>query len=559
MTTLLCLLFPAVLSLYARHKILTGDIHRNKRYVRWFCEYGAAVLLLNIAVIAILYIAFGYTGSWRDLLQQHTVYRIRYLVLAVFLAIAELIAENYFRFHASIRIAAPKISTGVLYLYAAALGALNFVRVFDNTFWGDEGFTIGLAKMSVGEMVRTTAGDVHPPLYYLFVQLLYRILGDMGVVYHLSAFIPYAVILVLACTAVKKRFGWIPAAVLVTMSSIMKEAVVHNVEARMYALAALFVLIAYLALYDILKEDTASAWVLFCAASLGAAYTHYYALISVAFFYVMLIPAMLKNKRKMRRLAVSYAVTILAYLPWLTVLVHSFTKTKDDWWLGYIPSVKECVDFVLDYTWLAVVFAAVLIVFVWQQKRFTNDVLWVLAGVLSACGTAAVGLALSYIVRPFFIARYLFPVTAVVYLLFGFCISKIQPHKLLTAGIIVMILLANLPAYAEVYTLDKWKDEETSRFCNTVKPTADAVIYTNDQHLCWNLVPYYYPGIADEYAEDVRDALDGRSEIWLYWRDDALDEDTLQMIQENGYTAECVYDGYFANSTYHAYKLEKQG
>lgn len=136
----------------------------------------------------------------------------------------------------------------MLYLYAAALGALNFVRVFDNTFWGDEGFTIGLAKMSVGEMVRTTAGDVHPPLYYLFVQLLYKILGDTGVVYHLSAFIPYAVILVLACTAVKKRFGWVPAAVLVTMSSIMKEAVVHNVEARMYALAALFVLIAYLAL-----------------------------------------------------------------------------------------------------------------------------------------------------------------------------------------------------------------------------------------------------------------------------------------------------------------------
>ena len=559
MTTLLCLFFPAVLSLYARHKILTGGIHRNDRCVRWICEYGAAVLLLNLAAIVILHTAFGYTGAWWDLLRQHAVYRIRYLVLAVFLAVAEPIAENYFRFHASVKMPAPKISTGALYLYAAALCVLNFVRVFDNTFWGDEGFTIGLAKMSVAEMVRTTAGDVHPPLYYLWVQLLYKILGDTGVTYHLSAFLPYAVIIVLACTAVKKRFGLVPAVVLVTMSSIMKNAVVHNVEARMYALAALFVLAAYIALYDIIKEDTTLAWVVFCAASLGAAYTHYYALVSVAFFYLMLIPAMLKNKRKLRKLAVSYAVTILAYLPWLTVLVHSFTKTKDDWWLGYIPSVKDCIDFVLDYGWLAVVFAAVLAAFVWQQKRFTNEVLWVLAGVLSACGTAAVGLAMSYTLRPFFIARYLFPVTAVVYLLFGFCISKIQPHKLLAAGVLVMILLANIPAYAETYALDKWKDDETSRFCNTVKPAADAVIYTNDQHLCWNLVPYYYPDIADEYAEDVRDALDGRSEIWLYWRDDELDEDALQLIQQNGYTAECVYDGYFANSMYHAYKLEKQG
>ena len=439
------------------------------------------------------------------------------------------------------------------------LCALNFVRVFDNTFWGDEGFSIKLAKMDVGEMVRTTAMDVHPPLYYLLIQMLYKILGNTGVAYHLSAFIPYAVIVVLACTAVKKRFGLVPSAVLVTMSSIMKNAVVYNVEARMYALAAMFVLIAYIALYDIIKEDTISVWVLFCAASLGAAYTHYYALISVAFFYLMLIPTMLKNKRKMRRLAASYAVTILAYLPWLMILVHSFTRTKDDWWLEEIPSVKDCIEFVLDYAWLAVVFAAVLVVFVWQQKRLTNDVLWVLAGLLSACGTSAIGLALSHILRPFFIERYLFPVTALVYLLFGFCISKIQPHKLLAAGVLVMILLANIPAYAKVYEWEKWKDEETSRFCNTVKPAADAVIYTNNQHLYWNLMPYYYPGVADEYITDVRDCLDGRNEIWLYWRGDELDEDTLQMIQENGYTAECVYDGYFANAMYHAYKLEKQG
>ena len=58
----------------------------------------------------------------------------------------------------------------VLYAYAFVLFLINFIRIFDNAFWGDEGFSILLAKMSVHEMIATTASDVHPPLYYLLVR-----------------------------------------------------------------------------------------------------------------------------------------------------------------------------------------------------------------------------------------------------------------------------------------------------------------------------------------------------------------------------------------------------
>lgn len=60
----------------------------------------------------------------------------------------------------------------ILYVYAFLLFLMNFIRIFDNAFWGDEGFSIRLAQMTVGDMA-ATAADVHPPLYYLFVQLLY--------------------------------------------------------------------------------------------------------------------------------------------------------------------------------------------------------------------------------------------------------------------------------------------------------------------------------------------------------------------------------------------------
>ena len=62
-------------------------------------------------------------------------------------------------------------------------------------------------------MLQVTAADNHPPLYYLFTQLLYHLLGNHGYVYHLSALIPYGLILILACTVIFRQFGLIPAVV----------------------------------------------------------------------------------------------------------------------------------------------------------------------------------------------------------------------------------------------------------------------------------------------------------------------------------------------------------
>ena len=53
-----------------------------------------------------------------------------------------------------------RILPWLLYLYALVLFAMHFVRIFDNSFWGDEGFTIRLVKASFYRMCRLTAGDV---------------------------------------------------------------------------------------------------------------------------------------------------------------------------------------------------------------------------------------------------------------------------------------------------------------------------------------------------------------------------------------------------------------
>ena len=95
----------------------------------------------------------------------------------------------------------------LIYLYAVMLLLMNLIRIFDNSFWGDEYYSIRLARMGMRGLLQTTAGDVHPPFYYIFVKGLYKLLGDNGVVYHFSGFLPYVLIIVIACVWVRKRLG----------------------------------------------------------------------------------------------------------------------------------------------------------------------------------------------------------------------------------------------------------------------------------------------------------------------------------------------------------------
>src|SRR5699024_3458358 len=136
--------------------------------------------------------------------------------------------------------------------FAAALFLFNFVRIFDNNFWGDEAFSIRLAQMSVPEMLQATAEDVHPPLYYLFMILGYRCFGNAAWGYHLISVLACAARLAAAFFWVRKRFGTTAFVVFAALSTLMPTAFRNNVEVRMYSFAALFVTLAYISFYEIL-------------------------------------------------------------------------------------------------------------------------------------------------------------------------------------------------------------------------------------------------------------------------------------------------------------------
>lgn len=173
--------------------------------------------------------------------------------------------------------------------------------------------------------------------------------GNHGFTYHLSALLPYGILLILSCTVIKKWFGVIPSAIFITMMSVSQAAVTYNVEVRMYSLAALLVLGSYLSLYKIYTDNRPVDWICFCLTSLGAAYTHYYALLAVAFFYLMLLPLLFKDRHVLKRIIVAYIGTVIGYLPWFFYLLQRFLqfflgnlfapKCRHLWWWCQLSSL----------------------------------------------------------------------------------------------------------------------------------------------------------------------------------------------------------------------------
>lgn len=472
----------------------------------------------------------------------------------------------------------------VAFVYAVMVFVMNFVRIFDENFWGDEGYSIILARMPLKDMFVGTAGDVHPPLYYIFLMIGNRILGDFGWVYHLISIMPLFFILVFALTVVWKRFGKEASFLFITLVGTSSQAIVYNVEVRMYSWAFLFVLLSFWFLFSIM-ENKLYAEIPFILFSLAAAYTHYYALFSVAFFYLALLLLCLLKKYPLKRLMMVYCFTIMGYLPWLIQMLTTFKRTSENFWIkdtpGFLTGLRyyfqSVVDVYSDFIWCIIALGCMIIILretkiIRVQKEedkfcvhiFDNvqelatDTAWLCFGLLAAFGTLAIAELISLLIRPAFLLRYLYPVASVVWLVLCVIISKLKWRSFVGTVIIIISFVVFLPDYVITYRHDKDISDRCVVTWNEMKGmiTEDDILLTDFVHLNWTLLDYYFPQNEHKLVSEEYDTLESGKQYWLVWSSD-LDNDDVTWLEDNGLEAEeKLCGGIIGSETVHVYYLK---
>lgn len=268
---------------------------------------------------------------------------------------------------------------------------------FSNDIWYDELFTVGLAEHSYGDLVRLTAADVHPPLYYCIVKfisdLCKLIMPGAGTVIpaKIASVLPYFILLLYAVTFIRKRFGMFVGGMFLFCVTAMPQLSAYTVEMRMYGWAMLFVTAAFLHAYALVFErrgtqcyvnsnaeqgkcldgrtdgagGNASAddavgrrqrqarslhGIAFVLCGLAAAYTQYFACVAVVMVYLCVLLAFwFIDRRRIKEWFLYVAVSVICYVPWLFALAGQLGAVSENYWILPLTwrSLGGCVKFLM--------------------------------------------------------------------------------------------------------------------------------------------------------------------------------------------------------------------
>ncbi|MCI8550402.1 MAG: glycosyltransferase family 39 protein [Lachnospiraceae bacterium] len=592
MIALFCLLIPPLALVCLRERLLGN----HKTIYISALTYAFSVLALNGILMFLLSYVFHSEDELLFKLNHHNGFACKYIIMSIVLAFAEPYAERFFRTKMTLKIhlgsrRLPEFRHLRIFaaLYALVLFLLNFIRIFNDNFCLDETFSVNLIQHSLPGILEGTAADVHPPLYYLFLKAGHIIFGNQGWMFHLVSLIPYAIILIFALTVIWKKFGKEAAVILITLAGISNNAAYYSVEVRMYSWASLFVLLSFYELYNILSAEKNKHYVLFALFSLAAAYTHYYALISVAFFYVIILLLACRKKLHMKNVLITCLCTIVGYLPWFFVLLETFVTKIDTFWLKNYPGFKESMNYLFSDQFTPVCWGifllGIVLAFLYESNiiqfqkgenkkitisvtfdnfHFSHLLTWMTAGIVSVIGTITVGILVSKLLRPFWVAHYAYPVSIVAWMILGITISKLKGKKVYTLLIVAYLLLLSIPAYQELYTFEKQANRaHQATLAATVEQIAEEdVILSNNEHMWDVFAPYYYPGISTETVNPFAlPALKENTTYWLFFINDNVPEmaPVYYEIEKQGFSYEqIVTNGSFGMHTVNVYRIESQ-
>lgn len=176
-------------------------------------------------------------------------------------------------------------------------------------------------------MLKATAADVHPPLYYMLVMGAMKVFGQNIFVGKMVSAAAAAATGILGITLVRKRWGVKSAVPFLLAAGLGPQLIFYNVDLRMYSWLIFFVTAAGLFAYEIILSGQGRWWAAFTLASLGGVYTQYFSVVPLSILYIfLLVWILVKDRGQMKKWLCCVVVTAAGYLPWLAVVIDTLKR-----------------------------------------------------------------------------------------------------------------------------------------------------------------------------------------------------------------------------------------
>ena len=584
----ICFLLPSVLFCYMyERRNRRGECHTFQRLTALIFLYLVGVLFINGALISSLIIR-NYDGIVVHDLENGSWFVAKYILGATVLAfvlpfLLNLVKKRFdfekaiFGKNLNVR-DADKFKTLIIVLYAVLMGAPHLIRCFNYSFWLDEGATVLAARYSFIGMIKFVVIRGHCPFLYIFENFCWHTFGESGFLFHFAATVPYFFTLIVAVTIVRKWFGNVVSILLITFCSLLECAIIYNLEVRMYAWCQFFILIVFLANYQVYHTNGNIYYILMSLFSIGAVYCHYFALGNVGILYAFLLLYKVFQRKYVDavKVAASGGSVLLSLLPWFLIA----KMIKDSIFFNggiWIISWRSCFEFIFysDYsdfllvcfvviTTLALVFDINIVKIgrnnedklrlFFQKPSFKSSIVdkwvWELGGICSVLGTIIFAQVFSALVSPITHLRYLYISFIIIWLIFSINISSIKFHRILALSLVLFIVLTCGPKLCATIAQERDFDQRLNKMLSVTKEidSNDCIIYTNSMDVFWYLAYVYYPHVQvsafgnPEFETPDTPEFDDDRRGWLFLSD-AITDELQKFLSEHGREARLIDNG----------------
>lgn len=263
-----------------------------------------------------------------------------------------------------------------------------------------------------------------------------------------------------------------------------------------------------------------------------------------------------------KKLIITYAVTIIAYLPWGLVLISTLSRTADDFWMTEIPELHDILMFIFEpgnepLTMILLVLAIGSIIYAVIKNAASDESRWLIWGAVSLIGTIGMGLLASFLVRPVFLIRYIYPAVVAFWLAASVAICRLKYRQIIAIILIVMTLSSSVPLYREENKVNKAGTELCDKTYNDLSQIIHEgdTIWTNGGHLNWTILDCYFENVDHKKITRGYDGLEAGPRKWLLWTYD-LENGDYFWLNYRGFEVEEVYhDGLLGDNWIHLYKI----
>ena len=192
--------------------------------------------------------------------------------------------------------------------------------------WYDENFTLLLARLPLDQMLKATAGDVHPPLWYLIEWTIYHIAPDLPAWFvrvPALGFSAWSLILFYYVMYQLNIPGKVQTAAF-TLMAVLPFQLWYAQEGRMYAMLEFFVLFTLLAALD-------RKYLMLFIGSLGLLFTQNYGP-----FYLAAIALVLLTRESLYSYQWEMSTMTCAgvvWLPWMMTVTQQMSDIEGRYWI----------------------------------------------------------------------------------------------------------------------------------------------------------------------------------------------------------------------------------